>query len=251
MAGVVPASVEALMQRVLRSFFMTKLKAAVAVLATLGATVTGAGVFAYEPGAPEEVASPALAEPGLETQEGRERPRSEDRIGAGELEEHRARERASVERLSKALDRTSREQLIKALLAPDPKAQILRTLETENLEEHRAKEKAPEEHRAQEKAMEEHRAKEEQRARVEGLEEFRAKERAAGEREARALAEHRARERASIERLGRALDRASREQLIKALLATGPDERLLRILESENLEEHRAKEKALEEHRAK
>jgi hypothetical protein len=201
------------MQGVLRSLFMTKLKTAVAVLATLGATATGAGVLAFEPGTPGGVASPARAEPGLETQEGRERPRDEIRIRDAEREEHRAREAESLERFHKAIDRSSREQLIKALLAVGPREEILRHLATESLEEHIAKEKA----------LKERRLKEEQTAR----------------------------DRESVERLQKAIERASREQLIKAFLAPNPREQILRSLEAESLEEHRAREKALEEQRAK
>jgi RNA polymerase sigma factor (sigma-70 family) len=47
-AGAVPASVEALMQGVLRTMLMTKLKITTGVLIALGMAATSAGVFAYQ-----------------------------------------------------------------------------------------------------------------------------------------------------------------------------------------------------------
>jgi hypothetical protein len=172
-AGMVPASVEALVREVHRSFFMTRLKIATAILATLGVTSTGVGVLAFEPGNSPGTEGRSSARPGLGPSEVKARPEGEGRIEADELEEHRAKEKAAVEReehrakekaaverLHKAVDRASREQLIKAILAAGPDERLLRILEGEDREEHRAKEKELIEHRAKEKELIEHKAKE-------------------------------------------------------------------------------------------
>ncbi|HEX3451290.1 MAG TPA: RNA polymerase sigma factor, partial [Isosphaeraceae bacterium] len=66
---VVPASVDLLMKTVARSILMTKLKIAGAVLITVGALATSAGVFAYQPAGPDEFEPPAQTEWGLEKPE--------------------------------------------------------------------------------------------------------------------------------------------------------------------------------------
>jgi RNA polymerase sigma factor (sigma-70 family) len=228
-AGVVPASVEALMREVLRSFFMIRLKIAATILATLGTTAIGAGVSVHEPGTSETVASSAPAEPGFETQGAEAGSKVVGRIGAEEREEHRAKEKAAIERLHKALERASRAQLIKAILAAGPDERSLRILEGEETEEHRAKEKELMEHRAKEKELMEHRAKEkevmEHRTKEKELIEHRTKE--------KELMEHRAKEKELMEH------RAKEKQLMEH-----------RAKEKE-LMEHQAKEKELMEHRAK
>jgi RNA polymerase sigma factor (sigma-70 family) len=154
-AGVVPASVDALMREVYRSFFMIRLKIAMAVLATLGGTATGAGVFAFESGVSEGVASRAPTEPGLETQEGKARPGAEGRIEADELEEHRAKEKALIAELR---EHKAKEKALIELL--EHRAKEKATIE---LLERRAKEKATiesREHEAKEKALKERKAKE-------------------------------------------------------------------------------------------
>jgi RNA polymerase sigma factor (sigma-70 family) len=232
-AGLVSASVDALTQGVLRSLFMTKLTTTVTLLTTLAAGATGAGVFAYQPDAP--VASEAHSRQEMAPKNQRLIAFADER----EAKEREAKEMALKERLHKALDRASKEQVVKALLDIGSVDQVRTALFNEaEAREREAKEMA---------------AKERVQKAIEGEVEARereAKERATNERVQKAIEarEREAKERGAKTLVYRALDRASKEQVVKAFLKMGPADQLLKFLPGEaEAREREAKEMAAKE----
>jgi RNA polymerase sigma-70 factor (ECF subfamily) len=267
-AEVASASVLALTQGVLRSFFMTKLKSAMLVVIVLGASATGAGVFAFHPVAsvepergaqiqdgaritPDEVRHPNEAEMKERLHKAIDRASREQlvhaalQIGSGEQllralsREGEASEREEAElkkRLHKALDEASKEQLVKAALQMGSAEKLLRALTaTHEAGPRREAEFKERLHKALDKSSKEDLVK-----LILGKE--------SREEMLRALAgEHGGTEREEAEmkeRLHKALDKASKEQLVHAALQMGPQEQLLRILESqEEPKQRQVKEK--------
>ncbi len=222
-ADVASASILELTQGVLRSFLMTKLKSAMLVLTLFGASVTGAGVFAFHPDASGEPRSGAG-------------PRVGARIAADEPGE---REEAEMkERLHKALDKASKEQLVHAALQIGSKEQLLRALDREVEATKRAEADFKERlHKALDKASKEHLA-------------HAALQIGSPEKLLRALTGmHEAGERGEAEtkeRLLKALDKASKEQLVKAILAKETKEEMLRALAGEDETGHREEAEMME-----
>jgi RNA polymerase sigma factor (sigma-70 family) len=213
MAEVASASVVALTQGVLRSFFMTKLKTAMVVFTVLGATAGGVGVFAFQPSAslgPE--------------QEGRSEAGA--RIapdGAGERAEAELKER-----LHKAIEKASKEQLVRIILQGGSREQLLHELEAREREIAELKERL---RQAIDKASREQLVHAALRM---GSEEQLLRALTGG---------HEAGERAEAElkeRLRKAIEKASKEQLVKAILRNGSKEEMLRALASEEASGERA-----------
>jgi RNA polymerase sigma factor (sigma-70 family) len=224
-AWAVPASVDLLTKTVLRSILMTKLKIAGAILTTVGALATSAGVFAYQQVGPYKVVPPAHTESVLEKRESKARFESAQHDDVVfERQFQAAVKNASTEQLVKAALRLgNKEALLRALLSADESRE--REAQTREKEFQAALNNASKEQLV--KAALRLGNKEALLRALSSADDSREREVQTREKEFQA-----------------ALNNASKEHLVKAALRLGNTEALLRALSSAN--DSKREEKARE-----